>query len=142
MTSFARRLNALLSMVRESWKQRGKGKPRKQRSCGLGRTRLSLEALEARELLSANLPSFSLSNGNLYNTTISSTQPIDAGVQNFVAVNTQVFDHHTNGACQLTVQRGYIDEDTVFSGNTRGLPRWQPAFFPAILSNLRCTANE
>jgi hypothetical protein len=46
------------------------------------------------------------------------------------------------GSTSLTVQRGYIDEDTVFSGNTRGLPRWQPAFFPAILSNLRCTAKR
>jgi hypothetical protein len=61
------------------------------------RARPALECLETRELLSASFPGYVLSNGNLYNTAISSQQPIDTGVQSFAVVNNIVYDLHTGG---------------------------------------------
>ena len=59
-------------------------------------TVLGVESLERRELLSATVPGFSLSGGNLYNTAISQTQPIDTAVQNFEVINNTVFDLHSD----------------------------------------------
>jgi gentisate 1,2-dioxygenase len=65
------------------------------------RTRLGVEALETRELLSATVPGFTLDNsGNLYHTTASGPQLIDTGVQNFAVVNNQVYDLHTAGTLE------------------------------------------
>ena len=54
-------------------------------------------------LLSASVPTapgYSLTNGNLYNTAISSSQPIDTGVQNFAVASNEVVDLHTNGTLE------------------------------------------
>jgi hypothetical protein len=64
------------------------------------RTRLEVEGLETRELLSATVPGFSLSGGNLYNTSGAQQQLIDAAVQVFAVVNNKVFDLHTNGTLE------------------------------------------
>src|SRR5450631_2131890 len=58
---------------------------------------LGVESLERRELMSATVPGFTLNSGNLYNTSISQTKPIDTGVQQFTVVNSKVYDLHTNG---------------------------------------------
>src|ERR1700680_4520174 len=60
------------------------------------RFRATLEALESRELLSATIPGYTLTNGNLYHTTGAQRKLIDTAVQNFTVVNNKVFDLHTN----------------------------------------------
>jgi len=53
--------------------------------------RLGVETLESRDLMSATVPGFTLSGGNLYNTAISQQQPIDTGVKSFAVVNSTVY---------------------------------------------------
>ena len=73
--------------------------------CHLARP--GLECLETRELLSATFPGYVLDGGgNLYNTAVSSQQPIDTGVQNFTVVNNKVFDLHTDGTLDLLNTNG------------------------------------
>ena len=61
------------------------------------RASLGVEGLETRDLMSASPAGFLLSNGNLYNTALSLTKPIDTGVQQFTVVNNEVFDLHSDG---------------------------------------------
>jgi hypothetical protein len=92
MNTFIRRLNSALSLVRESWNQRRKGTTRKRRT---RRTRLGIECLEDRQMLSASTAGFTLSGDNLYN---SSGALIDSGVQAIAGSGgTSVFDLHSNG---------------------------------------------
>jgi hypothetical protein len=56
------------------------------------RPSLQVECLERRDLLSAGIPGFTLSGGNLYNGQVQ----IDSGVQSFTLVNGKVYDLHTN----------------------------------------------
>jgi hypothetical protein len=64
-----------------------------------GRTaRLGVECLEARELLSGGVaPSYTLSDGNLYQVTATGQTLIDTGVRQFAVVNSKVFGLHTDG---------------------------------------------
>ena len=79
-------------------KNRARTMNRKPRGGQLPSFRPSLEALEDRLVpSSAAIPGLSLTNGNLYNTSISQTNPIDMGVANFTVVNNTVYDLHTNG---------------------------------------------
>jgi hypothetical protein len=78
MTSPLNKLNRLYSRIREMLKG-GSPSVAHRRHSQRRRTLLGLEALETRELLSASVPGFSLSNGNLYNT--STSAQIDTGVQ-------------------------------------------------------------
>ncbi len=85
-------------MLRALWKSWLGGK--KKHTSKARRPRLGLEALELREMLSASPTGFSLSGGNLYNTSGTQAQLIDSGVQRFAVANSQVYDLHTNGVLE------------------------------------------
>jgi hypothetical protein len=65
VNTFVRRLNSLLSRVRESWKQHRKGTARRYRPAASARARLSLEALEDRQLLSSSIDGVTYHGGPL-----------------------------------------------------------------------------
>jgi hypothetical protein len=87
--------------------------------------KLGLEVLERRELLSAtSYPGFSLVNGNLYNTAISQTQPIDTEVQNFgVRSDGNLFELNTNN--DLTLNSPSSGNQLVDFGTVQGFAMGQ-----------------
>src|SRR5713226_2482103 len=101
MSSFSKLIRRFGSFGREWWQPRfiqrsastiGTRKPRP--------TRLAIEALEDRMLMSSSSPSFSLIGQNLYNTSSATPLPIDTAVKSFASVNNEVFDLHVDGTLQ------------------------------------------
>src|SRR5262249_37077155 len=105
--NLAKSVRKLLGTARESSPRRKPSAPRKSSS---GRVRL--EALETRELLTANFPRYNLVSGNLYNTPISPSPPGDAGIQRFA------FLDNPSSACpsSMITQTDYASRAPVPTG--------------------------